>query len=61
MWTFAISMGVRHRDQGLAQLLDQLLDREQPSIDAILSDYGVPVVGTDSVRREPDEASSNVH
>ena len=60
-WTFAISMGVRHRDQGLAVLLDQLLDREQSSIDAILSDYGVPLVETDSVRREPDEASSHVH
>ena len=60
-WTFAISMGVRHRDQGLAVLLDQLLDREQPSIDAILSDYGVPRIGTDAVHREPDEASSHVH
>ena len=60
-WTFAISMGVRHRDQGLAVLLDQLLDREQPSIDAILSDYGVPLVKTDAVHREPHRASSRVH
>lgn len=60
-WTFAISMGVRHRDQGLAELLDQLLDREQTSIRAILSDYGVPLVGNDAMRRQPDEASSHVH
>jgi mxaJ protein len=60
-WTFAISMGVRHRDQGLAELLDQLLDREQSAIDAILSDYGVPRVRTDAVHREPDEASAQLH
>jgi len=60
-WTFAISMGVRHRDQGLAVLLDQLLDGEQSSIDAILLDYGVPLVKTDVARRESDEASAQVH
>ena len=60
-WTFAISMGVRHRDQGLAVLLDDLLEREQTSIDAILSDYGVPLVTTSAVRHEPAEASSHVH
>lgn len=60
-WTFAISMGVRHGDQGLAALLDQLLDREQTSIDAILSDYGVPLVRNDAVRRPPDEATPYVH
>ena len=59
-WTFAISMGVRHRDAGLAQLLDQLLDQEQPSIDSILSDYGMPRVDTDAAERQPADAS-HVH
>jgi mxaJ protein len=55
-WTFAISMGVRHRDSGLAQLLDQLLDREQPSIDSILSEFGVPRGDDDAAGRRPDDA-----
>jgi mxaJ protein len=60
-WTFAISMGVRHRDRGLAQLLDQLLDREQASIDTILSDYRVPLVSDDAARNRPEDANHHVH
>lgn len=49
-FTFAISLGVRHRDAGLATLLDSLLVREAPAIHHILTQYGVPLVPmTDTV------------
>lgn len=47
-WTFAIAMGVRHRDEALAAELDRLLDADRAGIDRILRDYGVPLVPTDA-------------
>lgn len=41
-FTFAIAMGVRHNDRPLAATLDALIDREQPAIERILDQYGVP-------------------
>jgi ABC-type amino acid transport substrate-binding protein len=46
-WTFRIAMGVRHRDVGLAAVLDRLLDADQAKIRKILDDYGVPLVPLD--------------
>ena len=43
-WTFPIAMGVRHRDVGLAQALDRILAIEQPAVQKLLADYGVPLV-----------------
>jgi hypothetical protein len=43
-WTFPIAMGVRHRDIGLAQALDRVLAIEQPAVQKLLTDYGVPLV-----------------
>jgi mxaJ protein len=41
---FRIAMGVRRSDQAWKQLLDQMLQENQPEIDRILSDYGVPLL-----------------
>jgi mxaJ protein len=51
-WTFAIAMGVRHQDQGLAAALDRVLDSERVNIRKILDEYGVPLV--------PDDAASTI-
>jgi quinoprotein dehydrogenase-associated probable ABC transporter substrate-binding protein len=53
-WTFAIAMGVRHRDQALAAELDRLLVSERAAIRRILDDYGVPLLPI-----EPRGAPSN--
>lgn len=42
---FDISMGVRREDKALRDELDRAIERNRPTIDAILSDYGVPRVG----------------
>jgi mxaJ protein len=60
-WTFAISMGVRHRDQGLAALLDSLLDADRTAIRAILTDYGVPLVEAGVERAAPGAAPDSGH
>jgi quinoprotein dehydrogenase-associated probable ABC transporter substrate-binding protein len=41
---FSISMGVRRADKDLRDQLDQLIESNQSEIDAILTDYGVPLV-----------------
>jgi quinoprotein dehydrogenase-associated probable ABC transporter substrate-binding protein len=43
-WSFAIAMGVRRRDSGLAAALDRVLDAERPAIRSILEQYHVPLV-----------------
>jgi mxaJ protein len=41
---FRIAMGVRRSDEAWKQLLDQVLRENQPEIDRILTDYGVPLL-----------------
>ena len=43
-YTFAIAMGVRHRDSSRAALLNAELTRRQADIDRILADFGVPLL-----------------
>jgi len=41
---FEIAMGVRHADKEFRQLIDRLIDSNHDKIDAILAQYGVPLV-----------------
>jgi len=41
---FEIAMGVRHADKDFRQLIDGLIDSNHEKIDAILEQYGVPLV-----------------
>ena len=41
---YEIAMGVRHPDRELKATLDRLIADNQPQIDAILRDFGVPLV-----------------
>jgi mxaJ protein len=43
-FAFDISMGVRKKDAELQALLEQALDRKRDEIQAILQDYGVPLL-----------------
>jgi mxaJ protein len=55
---YAISMGVRHGERDRIEMLERLLDRHGARIEAILEDYGVPLVDDDGaplqVVREQD-------
>jgi quinoprotein dehydrogenase-associated probable ABC transporter substrate-binding protein len=57
-WTFAIAMGVRRQDQGLAAALDDILDSERVNIRKILDEYGIPIVSNDAVSRVPTDKHS---
>jgi mxaJ protein len=41
---FDIAMAVRHSDKDFKQRIDKLIDSNQGKIDAILTDYGVPLL-----------------
>lgn len=41
---FRITMGVRRSDQAWKRQLNQLIERNQPEINRILTDYGVPLL-----------------
>src|SRR6201988_4282533 len=41
---FRIRMGVRHADQNWKRLLNRLIQENQPEINKILLDYGVPLI-----------------
>lgn len=41
---FSIAMGVRYGDKDLRKQLDQLIESNRREIDAILTDYGVPLI-----------------
>jgi len=43
-FVFDISLAVRRDEQALQQELDQILEKRKPSIDSILTEYGVPRV-----------------
>ena len=42
--SFAIAVGVRRTDTELRDTLDQALARNRPAVDAILAEYGVPLL-----------------
>jgi mxaJ protein len=44
-FVFDIAMGVRREDEALQQELDEILERRAPEIEALLDEYGVPLVG----------------
>jgi len=45
--TYDISMGIRTDDAQLQRRINDLLETEQPAIDAILRDYHIPLVAAD--------------
>jgi mxaJ protein len=51
---FDIAMAVRHGDKEFKQRIDKLIDSNQSKIDAILADYGVPLL-----ERSPQPAQAN--
>ncbi len=44
MMDFQIAMGVRHSDQAWKRTLNKLIAQNQPEIDRILTEYGVPLL-----------------
>jgi ABC-type amino acid transport substrate-binding protein len=57
---FRIGMGVRHADQNWKRQLNRLIQENQPAINRILLDYGVPLLdendralGADSAAKQP--------
>jgi mxaJ protein len=46
---FDISMGVRRDDQTLRRELDDVLTQQAERIQALLRDYGIPIVNGDQV------------
>lgn len=44
-FTYSISLGVRQGDDGFKAELQKVLDRRRDNIQAILHDYGIPLVG----------------
>ncbi|MDB4877214.1 MAG: Amino acid transporter substrate-binding protein [Gemmatimonadetes bacterium] len=44
-FVFDIAMGVRRGDSTFRKQLDEIIERRKPSIDSILTAYGVPLVG----------------
>jgi mono/diheme cytochrome c family protein len=54
-FAFDIGVGVRRADKELRSLLDSILDRRRPEIEAILREYGVPTV----TRPQPAERSAS--
>lgn len=57
---FRIGMGVRHADQNWKRQLNRLIQENQPAINKILLDYGVPLLdendrplGADSAAKQP--------
>ena len=51
---FAMSMGVRIPDKERKKLLDDLIEKKGAEIEAILKDYGVPLLPIGSVASKPD-------
>jgi mxaJ protein len=56
--TFSIAMGTRRKDVQLQQELTQALQRNRAAIEAILREYGVPLVGDPTSASEPGAYSS---
>jgi quinoprotein dehydrogenase-associated probable ABC transporter substrate-binding protein len=52
-FAFAMAMGVRKKDEGLARELDRAIELEQRAIANILEEAGVPVLPPKEVRRAP--------
>jgi mxaJ protein len=48
-FVFDIAMGVRRRDTTFRRQLDDIIERRKPTIDSILTAYGVPLVGVANI------------
>jgi len=46
--TYSIAVGVRRNDEALRAQIDQVLLREQPAINALLTRYHIPVLPLDA-------------
>jgi quinoprotein dehydrogenase-associated probable ABC transporter substrate-binding protein len=58
-FAFNMSMGVRRRDKELRDSLQTLLDRKGPEIEAILRQFGVPLLPVaEEKKREPERTGS---
>jgi mxaJ protein len=52
-FTFDIAMGVRRKDTALRDTLNAILERRRPSIDSLLTSYGVPLIrGETTISRQ---------
>jgi mxaJ protein len=54
---YDISMGVRRNDRALIEQLNDVLERENPAIKAILKAYHVPL----ETQTSPDDARRPLH
>jgi hypothetical protein len=52
---YQIAMAVRHGDEARRQQLDKLIDKNQPKIDQILAEYGVPLLPLENKKRGGDD------
>ena len=52
---YQIAMAVRHGDEARRQQLDQLIEKNQPKIDQILAEYGVPMLPLEKKRGGDDD------
>jgi hypothetical protein len=50
---FRIAMGVRRTDQDWKRKLNRLIAENQPEIDKILTDYGVPLLDEQGQLKAP--------
>jgi quinoprotein dehydrogenase-associated probable ABC transporter substrate-binding protein len=55
---YQMAMGVRYGEREWKQQVEQLIDSQQPAIQAILKEYGVPLV--DESYEAPKDAAKNV-
>jgi mxaJ protein len=54
---FSIAMGVRHGDKALQDKLDAVISDDRPQIEALLKDYGVPLVAMPAKAASRDKES----
>lgn len=52
---FQIAMAVRHGDEKRLQQLDGLIEKNQPAIDKLLADYGVPLLPLQIKEKRDDD------
>ena len=54
-FTFTVAMAVRHGEQEWRDRVNQFIADNQPQIDAILKDYGVPLLPLEQVEQREDD------
>ena len=58
-FTYRIGMGVRAADQNWKRLLNRLIQENQPAINKILLDYGVPLLDENDRPIGPETATKS--